>query len=221
MHLNSIDRKIITVEDPIEYRLQGTSQIQVNPKAGLTFAAALRSILRQDPDIIMVGEVRDLETAQIAVQAALTGHLVLATLHTNTAAAAITRLLDMGVEGYLVASTVNGVAGQRLVRTLCAACKRPTEGRIPEDPRFHVEPQWHAVGCSACNETGYLGRTSLLEVLPLTDEIRELILRRASASDIERVAVNAGMRTMFADGMRKVQQGITTVDEVLRVTREG
>jgi general secretion pathway protein E len=220
MHLNSIDRKIISVEDPVEYRLQGTSQIQVNPKTGLTFAAALRSILRQDPDIIMVGEVRDLETAQIAVQAALTGHLVLATLHTNTAAAAITRLLDMGIEEYLVASTVNGVAGQRLVRTLCPECKRPAEKRPHGDPRLDIEPQWRAVGCSACNGAGYSGRTSLLEVLPMAEALRELVLGRASASDIERAAVKAGMRTMFADGLRKVRQGITTIDEVLRVTRE-
>ncbi|MDH3473806.1 MAG: type II secretion system ATPase GspE [Rhodospirillales bacterium] len=239
--LNSPEKKLLTVEDPIEYQLEGVNQIQVQPSIGLSFAHVLRSILRQDPDIIMIGEIRDVETAEIAVQAALTGHLVLSTLHTNDAAGTITRLLDMGVEDYLVTSTLNGVAAQRLVRRLCTACRR-RERALPElveqlglgryvadqganpgadqgaDPV--VVELWQAVGCEACNGTGYRGRTSLVETLVVDDEIRRLILRRAEAKELQRAALAGGMSSMYEDGLRKALTGVTTVAEVLRVTRD-
>jgi general secretion pathway protein E len=225
--LNTNQRKILTVEDPIEYQLQGINQTQVKPQIGLTFGAALRSFLRQDPDIMMVGEIRDLETAQIAVQAALTGHMILSTLHTNDAASAVTRLLDMGVEPFLMTSTLNAVVGQRLVRRLCAQCRRPYHpsagvmqalglDRIAQADAVLYEP----VGCRECNQ-GYRGRTAILELLPMTDDIARLVLARAEARAINEAAVAAGMRTMHEDGMRKALAGITTPDEVLRVTREG
>lgn len=224
-HLNSPEKKIITVEDPVEYQLRGVNQIQIKPKIGLTFANALRSILRQDPDIIMIGEIRDLETAQIAVQAALTGHLVLATLHTNTAAATITRLLDMGVEDYLVTSTVVGIQAQRLVRRLCPDCREPYEA-LPELVR-QIDPQaegpmtlYRPKGCKQCNGQGYRGRMGVLEVLPMTDEVRRLVLQHAESQEIHKAAVAAGMRSMYQDGVAKARRGVTTLEEVVRVTSE-
>ncbi|MEE8515760.1 MAG: type II secretion system ATPase GspE [Alphaproteobacteria bacterium] len=225
--LNTPDRKILTVEDPIEYQLEGVNQIQVRPQIGLSFANVLRSILRQDPDIIMIGEIRDLETAEIAVQAALTGHLVLSTLHTNNASSTITRLLDMGVEDYLMTSTVNAIVAQRLVRTLCRTCCQPFEA-MPELieqlnlTRFtdaYTITLHKAVGCAECNGTGYRGRTTILEALVMSDAIRRLILRRAETAEIEKAAANEGMTTMFEDGMVKALAGITTLEEVVRVTR--
>jgi general secretion pathway protein E len=224
---NTGDRKVVTVEDPVEYQIEGINQMQVKPQIGLTFANALRSILRHDPDVIMVGEIRDLDTAQIAVQAALTGHKVLSTLHTNDAASTITRLLDMKVDGYLVASTLNGVVAQRLVRTLCTKCREPRQA-IPEalrelglDPSKIGDVRLHqAKGCPACDGTGYRGRTGIHETLVMTDALRAEILRRAEARRIQQVAVSEGMRTMYRDGLDKALAGVTTVEEVLRVTRE-
>ncbi len=225
--LNSPERKLFTVEDPIEYQLEGVSQIQVKPQIGLTFAHVLRSILRQDPDIIMVGEMRDLETAQIAVQAALTGHLVLSTLHTNSAAATITRLLDMGVEDYLVTSTVNGVLAQRLVRQLCFHCREPYEA-LPElaaELRLAAADGaapilYRSRGCERCQYHGYFGRIAILEFLPLTDPIRRLVLNRATAQEIHRAGATDGMRSMYEDGLRKAMAGVTSIEEVFRVTRD-
>ena len=229
LRLNSPEKKIITVEDPVEYQLAGVNQIQVKPKIGLDFANVLRSILRQDPDIILIGEIRDLETAQIAVQAALTGHLVLSTLHTNNAAGTITRLMDMGVEDYLLTATLNGVAAQRLVRTLCTACRvayRPDDGltRTLGLDRFldeGAEPTlYRAKGCDTCNGMGYRGRTSIIETLNMSAGIREKILAHADGREIQRAAVKQGMRTMYDDGLAKALKGLTSVEEVLRVTRE-
>jgi general secretion pathway protein E len=228
VRINSPDKKILTVEDPIEYQLDGVNQIQVKPSIGFNFANVLRSILRQDPDIIMIGEIRDVETAEIAIQAALTGHLVLSTLHTNDAAGTITRLLDMGAEDYLLTSTLNGVAAQRLVRTLCSNCRTP-ERAMPELVeqldlhRYATEQEivlYHPQGCETCNDTGFFGRTSLVESLVVTEQIRRLILRHAEAGELHRVAVEEGMSTLFDDGMRKALAGQTTVEEVLRVTRD-
>ncbi len=229
LHLRTPEKKIITVEDPVEYQLDGVNQIQVKPQIGLGFANVLRSILRQDPDIIMVGEIRDLETAEIAAQASLTGHLVLSTLHTNDAPSTITRLLDMGVADYLLASTINGVVAQRLVRTLCQRCRAPHH-LVPElIERLRAGPRpdlaaatiYRAVGCPACANSGYFGRTAIAEMLPITDEVRRVVLREPDAQAIRRVALAEGMRTMFDDGLAKVLEGRTTLDEVLRVTREG
>jgi general secretion pathway protein E len=225
MRLNSIERKLFTVEDPIEYQLEGVNQIQVKPQIGLTFAQVLRSVLRQDPDIIMVGEMRDLETAQIAVQAALTGHLVLSTLHTNNAAGTITRLLDMGVEDYLVTSTVSGVLAQRLVRKLCQHCREAYEP-LPELvnqldlPHATGTPMlYRARGCGHCRG-GYRGRVGVFEFLPLTDEIRRLVLSHATAHDIHRAGAAEGMCSMYDDGIAKAIAGVTSIEEVLRVTRD-
>jgi general secretion pathway protein E len=226
--LNSPEKKILTVEDPIEYHLEGVNQIQVKPSIGLTFAQVLRSILRQDPDIIMIGEIRDVETARIAIQAALTGHLVLSTLHTNDAVSAITRLMDMGVEDYLLTSTLTGVAAQRLVRTLCRNC-RVAEAALPElvtqlglnryingsDPVVY-----RPGGCELCGGSGFYGRTGLVEALVMTDAVRRLILHRGEAKELQQVAVEEGMRTMYDDGMMKALAGETTIEEVLRVTRD-
>jgi general secretion pathway protein E len=224
--LNTPERKVMTIEDPVEYQLDRVNQVQVQPAIGLTFAWALRSFLRQNPNIVMVGEIRDLETAQVAVQVALTGHMILSTLHTNDAASGVTRLLDMGVEDYLIVSTVNAIMAQRLVRTLCTACREPYElspdlaarlGLMRDLPAvFH-----RAKGCTACNNTGFRGRTTILEILPITDTVRSLVLARASAGDIHKAAVAAGMRTMQAHGLQKAREGITTIDEVLSVTRSG
>ncbi|MFW6027394.1 MAG: GspE/PulE family protein [bacterium] len=223
--LNAPERKIFTVEDPVEYQLEGVSQIQVKPDIGLTFAHVLRSVLRQDPDVIMVGEIRDLETAEIAIQAALTGHLVLATLHTNSAASSITRLVDMGIEDYLIASTVLGVAAQRLVRRLCRACAQSytllpdMTARLGLDPAGGPHTAWRATGCEACRNTGFSGRMALMEVLPVSDAVREHVLHGAGETAIERTAVDSGMRTMFRHGVELALEGKTTIDEVLRVTR--
>ncbi|MEE9250391.1 MAG: type II secretion system ATPase GspE [Alphaproteobacteria bacterium] len=226
--LNSPETNIVTVEDPIEYQLDGVNQIQTRPQIGLNFAKVLRSILRHDPDVIMIGEIRDKETADIAVQAALTGHVVLSTLHTNDAAGTISRLRDMGVEDYLLTSTVNGVLAQRLVRTLCPHC-RILHTALPELvdqmqlSRFtSADPitLYRAGGCDDCNGTGYSGRTSILEFLVMTDTVRRLVLRRAETSEIHRQAVSEGMRTMYEDGVYKALEGITTLEEVLRVTRD-
>ncbi len=227
LELNTTERKILTVEDPVEYQLAGINQVQVKPQIGLSFAGALRSFLRHDPDIMMVGEIRDLETAQIAVQAALTGHLILSTLHTNDAASAITRLLDMGIEDYLLTSTINGVAGQRLVRTLCMQCREPFEPVAELVERLHLDRMapagrltlYKPVGCDHCNRTGFKGRSSIVEVLALSDEIRRVLLKSGDAAALQRVAVEEGMQTMRAHGLRKVLAGQTTVEEVLRATR--
>ena len=225
--LNSPDRKILTVEDPIEYRLEGINQIAIKPQIGLGFADVLRSILRQDPDIIMVGEIRDLETAQIAVQAALTGHLVLSTLHTNSAAGTVTRLLEMGVESYLLNSTLSGVAAQRLVRRLCRSCRRPhplSNDMINQlgiaDLAGDGNGLYEAVGCDECGNTGYSGRLCVTEILTVDDAIKSLILKNAGEAELVQVATAAGMQTMYHDGMVKALAGDTTAEEVLRVTRE-
>ncbi|MBI4094945.1 MAG: type II/IV secretion system protein [Candidatus Liptonbacteria bacterium] len=227
--LNRPEVSIITIEDPIEYSLEGTNQIQVNSRVGLTFASGLRSILRQDPNIVMVGEIRDEETANIAVNAALTGHLVLSTLHTNDAATTFPRLIDMDVPPFLVASTVNLVMGQRLVRTICTECKGKrvvTEAEkkslselLPEVKLDH-QGLFKGKGCNLCNGTGYRGRVGVREVLEVNDDIRTLILKRADASEIKAAAVKSGMRTMIQDGFQKALQGITSIEEILRIIRE-
>jgi general secretion pathway protein E len=201
---------IMTVEDPIEYDIEGIGQTQVNPKIDMTFAKALRAILRQDPDVVMIGEIRDLETAQIAVQASLTGHLVLATLHTNDAASAVARLIDMGIEPFLLSSSLLGVMGQRLVRKLCPKC------RVQDSP---TSP-WRAVGCDNCGNTGYVGRTGIYELLTVDDEMRMLVHQGANDTDIRRVAEKGGMVNMRADAQRWVVSGVTSQEEALRVTRE-
>ena len=208
--IDSTTVNVMTVEDPIEYDLEGIGQTQVNARIDMTFAKALRSILRQDPDVIMIGEIRDLETAQIAVQASLTGHLVLATLHTNDAVSAVTRLIDMGVEPFLLSSSLLGIGAQRLVRKLCPQCRQP-------DP---ITKGWRAVGCLACNKTGYTGRTGIYELLVVDDEVRALVHRNAGEGEIRGSAVRNGMQTMRDDGQRWVQAGITSQDEVVRVTRD-
>ena len=226
--LNAPDVKILTVEDPVEYVLAGINQVQVNPDIGLTFATALQSFLRQDPDIMMVGEIRNLETAQIAVQAALTGHLVLSTVHTNDAASAMTRLLDMGIENYLLNSTVNAVLAQRLVRRLCEECRQPYDVSPELAASLDLNAAgidgparlYRPTGCPACNGSGYRGRTMILELMVLNDEIRSLVLRQAEAREIQAEAIRGGMQTMYAHGRRKALAGITTIEEVLRVTRE-
>jgi general secretion pathway protein E len=233
--LSRLDRRtrnILTVEDPIEYELDGVGQTQVNPRIEMTFARALRAILRQDPDVVMIGEIRDLETAQIAVQASLTGHLVLATLHTNDAPGAVTRLIDMGIEPYLLASTMNGVLAQRLVRKLCGDCKAPYEpdaaersvfGGAVESPRQVGDPRperlYRAVGCGACNFSGYRGRTGIYELLTTDDELRHLVHDGAEESVLRERAVVNGMIRLRDDGLRWVRDGTTSLDEVLRVTR--
>ena len=215
--LNHDDRNIMTVEDPIEYRLGGVSQTQVMPKIGLTFAACLRHILRQDPDVIMVGEIRDLETARIAIQAALTGHLVFSTLHTNDAASAATRLIDMGIEPYLVCSSLLGIMAQRLVRQVCPECRNASP-----PPSAGSEPTLDltAKACANCSGTGYRGRTGIFELLALDDELRELILSDARAHSIKQLAIKKGMCTLRDDGLSKVARGVTTREEVLRVTQD-
>jgi general secretion pathway protein E len=221
------DRNVVTVEDPVEYHLDGVNQIQVARKIGLDFASALRAVLRQDPDVLMVGEIRDRETAAVAVQAALTGHLVLATLHTNTAAGALPRLIDMGVEPYLVASTVRAVLAQRLVRQLCANCKQPASvdahliaarGLSFDAPRRPAEAMFRSVGCVSCGGSGYDGRIVVSEYMPVTDEIRALILDSGDEKRIVDTAVAAGMRRLREDGLAKALQGVTTLDELARVT---
>ena len=222
--LNTAERKVMTVEDPVEYQIAGVQQVQVQPAIGLTFARALRSFLRHNPNVVMVGEIRDQETADVAVQVALTGHLVLSTLHTNDAASGVTRLLDMGVEDYLLVSTCNAIMAQRLVRTLCPHCREPYAPSREMAVRLGFDGDrpallHRAVGCAACGGSGYKGRTTIIEILPLSEPIRDLVLRRASASEIGRLAVAEGMRTMHMHGMQKALAGLTTVDEVLSATR--
>jgi len=226
-HINSPERKIITVEDPVEYQLEGINQIQAKSSIGLTFASALRAIVRQDPDVIMIGEMRDLETAKIAIQSALTGHLVLSTLHTNDAAGGVTRMLDMGVEDYLLTSTVNAIMAQRLVRRLDPETRQPFKV-LPEmvdelglnELTDEREITLYRPGSSEANPTGYLGRLSIVELLTMSDEIRRMVMRQATSGEIERQARAEGMRTMYQDGMCKALQGITSAEEVLRVTQE-
>ncbi|HWA04534.1 MAG TPA: ATPase, T2SS/T4P/T4SS family [Rhizomicrobium sp.] len=225
--INSPDRKILTIEDPIEYRLAGINQTQVKPQIGLTFAAALRSFLRQDPDVMMVGEIRDLETAEVAIQSALTGHTILSTLHTNSAAASVTRLIDMRVEPFLITSTLNAVLAQRLVRRLCPRCREPhepapgfLESLLPGVDVGWVKTLYRPKGCAECGNTGFRGRLAVMELLLVDDEIAGLILSRAEAREVQRSAVAHGMRTMLADGLMKSEQGLTTIEEVLRATRE-
>lgn len=217
--LNDKHRKILTIEDPIEYELDGVNQSQVKPAIGLTFASALRAFLRHDPDVIMVGEMRDGETAGIGVHAALTGHLVLSTLHTNSAAAAVTRLLDMGVDGYLLASSLRCVIGQRLVRRLCTSCREP-DNVTALGPNEHSQSYWRAVGCGRCFGTGYADRSVISEILVIDDAVRALIKPGHAPGEIEAAAKRNGMLTMWDDGMRQCQQGITSVDEVRRVAAE-
>ncbi len=222
--LNTPERKLMTIEDPVEYQLEGVNQVQVQPQIGLSFAWALRSFLRQNPNIVMVGEIRDLETAQVAVQVALTGHMILSTLHTNDAASGVTRLLDMGVEDYLIVSTVNAILAQRLVRRLCVSCRQPHEVSELLAERLGLtldkpETFFQAHGCEACGGNGYRGRTTLLEILPMSDAIRRLVLEHASAGDIRAAAVAAGMRTMLAHGLEKAKMGLTSLEEVLGATR--
>ena len=226
--LNTPERKIITVEDPVEYQMEGINQIQAKPQIGLTFASALRSIVRQDPDVIMIGEMRDLETARIAVQSALTGHLVLSTLHTNDAAGGITRLLDMGLEEYLLTSTVNGILAQRLIRKLCPSCKKGAIAAPEIIKKLRLQRFAHKgdivlyqpIGCSACSHTGYRGRLAIIEFLPMTDPIRKLIMAHEEAGTIQKLAITEGMQTLYENGLVKVIEGITTLEEVMRVTSE-
>jgi general secretion pathway protein E len=225
--INSPDKKIITVEDPVEYQLRGINQIQVKASIGLTFANSLRSIVRQDPDVILIGEIRDAETAEIAIHSALTGHLVLSTLHTNDAPSAITRLIDMGMEDYLLSSTIIGILAQRLVRVACPDCREPyfPNPMILKEMRLDGEDLSHSNiievrGCESCSHTGYWGRMGIFEFLKVTDEIQKLILGKKDANIIKEAARKEGMRTLREDGWLKVKQGLTTVSEVLRVTQE-
>ncbi len=225
--LNQPDVSIITIEDPVEFSLEGVDQIQVNTQTGLTFATGLRAILRQDPNIIMVGEIRDEETAAIAVNAALTGHLLLSTLHTNDAATTLPRLLDMGIEPFLIASTVNIAIGQRLVRKICPVCKEEKKYSVaalatlgsafPPDTITPDMTFYEGKGCKTCNKTGYLGRLPIYEVLDASDAIREAIIARASAADLKKIAQHEGMTTMLEDGIHKAAMGLTTLEEILRV----
>ena len=221
--LNQPDRKLITVEDPVEYRLSGINQVQVKSSIGLTFAAGLRAMLRQAPDVIMVGEIRDQETAQISIQAALTGHLVFSTLHTNDASTAVTRLIDMGTAPFLVTSTIQGVIAQRLVRRVCPAC-RVMRAPTPEEQMFLGEPFVAEVaegrGCEACRHTGYAGRIGIDELLILSDTVRSLVMSKSQASSLRRQAAQEGMRTLRDDGRRKMREGQTTMAEILRATPE-
>lgn len=222
--INDVRKNIVTVEDPIEYDIEMVRQTQVNPKIGLTFAAGLRSILRQDPDVIMIGEIRDTETAEIAVQAALTGHLVLSTLHTNDACGAIIRLIDMGIPPYLIASSVIGVLAQRLIRRICPKCKQPES--VPDNliKELGIDAKkvqfQHGKGCAACHETGYSGRTSIHEFFSVTNQMRELITRSATQSELAASAKQQGMRTLRDAGIEKVRLGVTTLEEVIEVTRQ-
>ena len=227
MEINSPDKNIITIEDPVEYQIKGIGQMQVNPKIELTFAKGLRSILRQDPDVIMVGEIRDLETSEIAIQASLTGHLVFSTLHTNDSAGAVTRLIDMGIEPFLVSSSVVAIAAQRLIRLLCPFCKKEYTPAIPELEELGIEPSkisgrhiYAAAGCDKCMHTGYRGRTGIYEILLVNDEIRGLIQQNVNSQIIKNKAIEGGMVTLRKYGATKVLAGITSIEEVSRVTQE-
>jgi general secretion pathway protein E len=224
--INSPEVNIITIEDPVEYQIEGIGQIQVNPKIDFTFAQGLRSIVRQDPDVILVGEVRDRETAEIAIQSSLTGHLVFSTLHTNDAASAVTRLIDMGIEPYLVTSSVIAIIAQRLVRVLCPKCK---EAYSPDDEslaNLGLDRKecgeavfYRKAGCAACMNTGYRGRTAIFEILILDDAIKRIILKTSDSNQIQAEATRRGMTNLLADGAQKVREGTTTIEEVFRVTR--
>jgi general secretion pathway protein E len=216
--INLPDKKIITIEDPVEYQMDGINQIHVNPQIGLTFASGLRHIVRQDPDVIMVGEIRDRETADVAIRAALTGHLVFSTLHTNDAPSAITRLTDMGVENYLITSSLVAVLAQRLVRVICKHCKLPAGTTL--SPEGETVATFRGAGCPECNGRGYSSRMGIFELMDLNDETRKLIMKNADASVLTRAARSVGMRNLREDGWRKIQDGVTTVDEVMRVTQE-
>src|SRR5512139_1465914 len=223
--INSPDRKIITVEDPVEYQLKGVNQIQVKPQIGLLFASTLRHIVRQDPDIIMIGEIRDLETGEIAIQSALTGHLVFSTLHTNDAPSAITRLIDMGVESFLLSSTVRGVLAQRLVRLICPSCREadPSTADREELAKLGIDSAvtlYRGAGCEQCAHTGYYGRTGIYELLIVNDEMRKLVLKGADANQLREAAIRLGMKTLLQSGTEKIRAGMTTLSEVLRVTQE-
>jgi type IV pilus assembly protein PilB len=224
--LNTPEKNIITIEDPVEYQMTGVTQVQVNPKAGLTFATGLRSMMRADPDILMVGEIRDRETAQIAIEGALTGHMVLSTLHTNDAPSAITRLVEMGIEPFLVASAIDCVVGQRLARRLCPHCKRRTivSAEVLRKHGFRAQfdiEAYEPAGCVRCGGMGYRGRLGLYEVMTMSEDIRALTLKRASADQIGAVAVREGMRRLREDGLAKVKAGLTSMAEVARVTGDG
>jgi type IV pilus assembly protein PilB len=225
--LNQETENIITAEDPIEYNFMGINQVQMHEEIGLTFASSLRSFLRQDPDIIMVGEIRDFETAQIAIQAALTGHLVLSTVHTNDAPGTITRLIDMGIEPFLISSAVILILAQRLIRKICSECREPTKvhpqllidvGVSPDEVKTF--PTYKGKGCPICSNTGYKGRLGLYEVMTMKDEIKELILARASTTEIKKEAIRLGMKTLRQSGIQKIRDGVTTIEEVLRTTME-
>lgn len=223
--INSPDKKIITVEDPVEYQLKGVNQIQVKPQIGLNFANTLRHIVRQDPDIILIGEIRDLETAEIAIQSALTGHLVFSTLHTNDAPSSITRLLDMGVENFLLSSTIRGILAQRLVRVICPSCKEIDPSTAKEEELISLgissdTSVYRGKRCEKCAFTGYYGRTGIFELLVVDDNTRRLILKNADSNQIREVARRHGMRTLLEDGVEKVKAGVTSLGEVLRVTQE-
>ncbi|MDF7800543.1 GspE/PulE family protein [Pontiellaceae bacterium B1224] len=226
--INSVDKRIMSAEDPIEYEMTGVNQVQMRPEIGLTFANTLRTFLRQDPDVIMVGEIRDKETAEISIRAALTGHLVFSTIHTNDSASTVTRLLDMGIEPFLVASSVEGIVAQRLVRGLCKNCRQPIEidEAFLKEHNFPIErlasegPIYEAVGCDECRGNGYKGRTGIFEILQITDEIRPLIIAHASAAAIKQQSLEHGMKTLREDGWDKVLAGVTTIDEILRVTED-
>ena len=223
--INSPDKKIITVEDPVEYQLKGINQIQVKPQIGLNFANTLRHIVRQDPDIIMIGEIRDLETAEIAIQSALTGHLVFSTLHTNDAPGSVTRLLDLGVENFLLSSTVRGILAQRLVRVICPACRTAESMTLSREERDFLgiggdEVLYRGEGCEKCTYTGYRGRMGIFELLVVNEDIRRLVLRNADSAQIREAARAQGMTTLLEDGAKKVRAGVTTLSEILRVTQE-
>lgn len=223
-NINSPDKKIITIEDPIEYQIDGINQIHVKPQIGLTFANGLRHIVRQDPDVIMVGEIRDLETADIAIHSALTGHLVFSTLHTNDAPGAVTRLLDMGIEGFLVSSSLIGVLAQRLVRVICPKCKEPFKPEQKFFDKIEISEDlttYHGAGCDECRSTGYVGRTGIFELMSVDGEIRQLILDKVSSDVIRQRAVSKGMQILRDCGWQKVKEGVTTIEEVLRVSQEG
>jgi type II secretory ATPase GspE/PulE/Tfp pilus assembly ATPase PilB-like protein len=225
--LNSAELNILTLEDPVEYQLPGITQTQVSTRKGLTFGKGLRSIVRQDPDILMVGEIRDLETATIAIQSSLTGHLVFSTLHTNDAPSSVTRLLDLGVEPYLVASSLNAVLAQRLARTVCESCKEfvpldePAARRRgwSDDDLAHLKLTARGKGCDACFGSGFRGRTAIFELMVLTDELRDLVIRRASAGEIKKAALANGLLTLRKDGLRRVAAGLTTLEEIRSVTQ--
>jgi general secretion pathway protein E len=220
--LNQTQRNIVTIEDPVEYRFSNINQIQVNPRAGVTFASGLRSILRLDPDVILIGEIRDAETASIAIQSALTGHLVLSSIHANDAVGVVLRLIDLGVEPFLVSSALIGVVAQRMVRRLCSHCARPMEGSAEEALIYAQETGeerkefLHGVGCKVCANSGYRGRTGIFEILFTNDEIKTLLVKNASAGEIRHQAIKEGMTTLLKDGMLKVKKNVTTPAEVIR-----